>query len=254
MNYYTTLAIVLWVYMTLWFVVSLIKQRNDVADIAWGLGFVLVAWVSLLLSQVSSRGIVVAVLISIWGFRLASHIYARNRGKGEDYRYAEWRAQWGRWFVLRSYAQVYVLQGVLLYIIALPTMYINYHSLHVLGALDYIGVAVWLAGFWCESTADKQLAAFVHDVHNKGKILQTGLWKYSRHPNYFGEVSQWWGIWILALGVPGAWWTVVGPATITCLILFVSGVPMLEKKMAEKPEFAEYKRRTSVLVPWWPKV
>jgi steroid 5-alpha reductase family enzyme len=116
-----------------------------------------------------------------------------------------------------------------------------------------MGVCVWLFGFLFESVGDAELARFARDPHNRGKILQSGLWQYTRHPNYFGEVVQWWGIWLLAVGVPGGWFGIVGPLTITFLILKVSGIPMLEKKMAENPDFAEYKRRTSVFLPWIPK-
>lgn len=256
MNFYLTLAALLWAYMTLWFVISLIKMRTDVADIAWGLGFPLLAWAAYALSPLTLAGariaLLVNVLVTIWGLRLAYHIYKRNHGKPEDYRYAAWRQQWGRWFALRSYAQVFLLQGALLYCIALPVLVNNAHPTYTIGALHYAGLIVWLIGFWFESTADKQLAAFVRDPNSKGKILQTGLWKYSRHPNYFGEVSQWWGVGLLTLWAAGGW-SVVGPLTITVLILFVSGVPLLEKKMEQKPEFAKYKQTTSVLIPWWPK-
>lgn len=254
MNPYINLALFVWGYMTAGFIISLINKRNDVADVAWGLGFLCIALraYSLAPHGRATVALVVMVLVAIWGVRLAYHIYTRNHGKPEDYRYAKWRSEWGRWFVLRSYGQVYLLQGLFMYIIALPVMAVQLGNAYTLGLLEYVGIAVWVVGFVCESTADKQLALFVSDVNNKGKIMQTGLWKYSRHPNYFGEITQWWGIWIVSLGV-GAWWAVIGPLTITFLIMFVSGVPMLEKKMAEKPEFAEYKRRTSVLVPWWPK-
>lgn len=256
MNFYLSTALFVWAYMTLWFVISLIKQRNDVADVAWGLGFPLVAWAAFAIHPHPVGGTLVALLVNalvtIWGLRLSYHIYRRNHGKSEDYRYAAWRTQWGRWFELRSYAQVFLLQGFLLYCIALPVIVNNAHATYTLGTLHYVGLAVWIMGFWFESTADRQLVAFVHDENNKGKIMQSGLWKYSRHPNYFGEVSQWWGIGLLTLWAAGGW-SIVGPLTITLLILFVSGVPMLEKKMEAKPGFAEYKRRTSVLIPWWPR-
>jgi len=254
MNYYPTLGVVLWAYMTLWFLISLLRKRNDVADVAWGLGFVLLAWTSFFLSGSSgTRGILVGSLVSVWGLRLGWHIHARNRGKAEDYRYLAWRREWGRWFYLRSYAQVYLLQGVLLFLIALPVLIINRVEGKTFGFLNGIGVCVWLFGFLFESVGDAELARFVNDPLNRGKIMQSGLWRYTRHPNYFGEVAQWWGIWLAALGVPGSWFAIIGPLTISILILKVSGIPMLEKKMAENPDFAEYKRRTSVFLPWFPK-
>lgn len=250
MTYYLTLAALLWAYMSFWFLVSLIKKRNDVADIAWGLGFVLMAWAAFSLSGTSElRQLVVNLLVTVWGLRLAWHIHARNKGKSEDYRYAQWRKDWGKWFYLRSYAQVYLLQGILLFLIATPLLVINSGLGAELGALDAVGVAVWLVGFYFEVVGDAQLARFIQNPANKGHLMQSGLWAYTRHPNYFGEVTQWWGIWIVALSVAGGAYAIIGPLTITFLILKVSGVPLLEKKMVENPEFAEYKRHTSMFIP-----
>ena len=250
MNYFLTLSLVLFIYMSLWFVVSLIKKRNDVADVAWGLGFVLMAWTSFLLSGDSGvRGLLVGMLVSVWGLRLAWHIHVRNKGKAEDYRYLAWRKEWGKWFYLRSYFQVYILQGVLLFLIVMPLLFINKHAGSEIGLLDALGVVVWLFGFYFESVGDAQLARFIKNPENKGKLMQSGLWAYTRHPNYFGEVTQWWGIWLIALSVPNGFLTIIGPLTITFLILKVSGIPMLEKKMEENPDFAGYKRRTSVFIP-----
>jgi len=250
MSYFLTLGIVLFVYMTLWFVVSLLKKRNDVADVAWGLGFVLMAWVSFFLSSDSGvRGILVGVLVSIWGLRLAWHIHMRNKGKTEDYRYLAWRKEWGKYFYIRSYFQVYILQGVFLFLIVLPVLFINKSTGAMLGMLDVLGLVVWLFGFYFEAVGDAQLAQFIKNPENKGKLMQNGLWAYTRHPNYFGEVTQWWGLWLIALSSPGGVWSIIGPLTITFLILKVSGIPMLEKKMEENPDFAEYKRRTSVFIP-----
>lgn len=236
--------------MSLWFVVSLIKKRNDVADVAWGLGFVLMAWTSFFLAgNAGARGLLVGSLVSIWGLRLAWHIHARNKGKAEDYRYLAWRKEWGAWFYPRSYVQVYLLQGVFLYFIVLPVLLINGSTGTTLGILDAFGVAVWLVGFYFEAVGDAQLARFINNPANKGKLMQTGLWAYTRHPNYFGEVTQWWGLWLIALAVPNGWVSVIGPITITFLILKVSGIPLLEKKMAENPEFAEYKKRVSMFFP-----
>lgn len=250
MNYYLTLGVLLFLYMSLWFLVSLIKKRNDVADIAWGLGFVIMSWVSLfVLGDFSVRGLLVGVLVSIWGLRLAWHIYIRNRSKSEDYRYLAWRKEWGTWFYLRSYLQVYILQGVLLFLIVLPVLIINKNSGSLLNLLDLVGVLIWLFGFYFEAVGDKQLADFIKNPENKGKLMQKGLWAYTRHPNYFGEVTQWWGLWIIALSVQNGWIGIVGPITITFLILKVSGIPLLEKKMEENPDFVEYKKKVSAFFP-----
>lgn len=240
--------------MSLWFVVSLIKKRNDVADMAWGWGFVLLTWISFFISLDSGvRGLLVGALVSIWGVRLAWYIRTRNKGKIEDYRYLVWRKEWGKWFYFRSYFQVYLLQGIFLFLIVMPILLINKHTGGPLGLLDFVGVAVWLFGFFFEAVGDWQLMRFIKDPQNKGRIMQSGLWAYTRHPNYFGEVTQWWGIWLIALSVPNGLLAIIGPLTITFLILKVSGIPMLEKKMADHPDFAEYKRRVSVFIPVVPK-
>lgn len=250
MSYYIALILLLFAYMSLWFAASLIKRRNDVADVAWGLGFVLMAWVSFFLSDDSgARGLLVGILVTVWGLRLAWHIHARNKGKAEDYRYLAWRKKWGKYFYIRSYFQVYLLQGVFLFLIVLPVLLINKSAGGNLGLLDFLGVAVWLFGFYFEAVGDAQLARFIKNPENKGKLIQRGLWAYTRHPNYFGEVMQWWGIWLIALSVSGGLLGIIGPITITFLILKVSGIPMLEKKMEENSDFAEYKRKTSVFIP-----
>lgn len=251
MNYYLTLALILFVYMSLAFALAVIKKRNDLADVAWGLGFVLMAWASFVISgHAGLRGVLVGTLVTVWGLRLAWHIYARHRGKAEDYRYLTWRKAWGKWFYLRSYLQVYLFQGVLLFLVSAPVMLINHSAGPSLGWLDLAGILVWLIGFYFEAVGDTQLAEFTRDPANKGKLLQSGLWRYSRHPNYFGEVTLWWGIGLVALSVPNGLVGIIGPVTITILILKVSGISMLEKQMALKPGFADYKRRTSVFVPW----
>lgn len=252
MNYYVVLAIIIFFYMSAWFVVSLIKQRNDVADIAWGLGFIMLSWTSFYMSGYSFKSVLVNMLVTIWGSRLAWHIYARNKNKPEDSRYLEWRNTW-KYFYLRSFFQIFVLQGVVLFLISTPVLFINYAVSKSFGFFDILGLLIWMIGFYFESTADKQLKEFISNPLNKGKLMDRGLWQYTRHPNYFGEVTQWWGIFVIALSVNGSFFTIVGPLTITILILFVSGVPMLEKKYAGRPDFEEYKKRTSVFIPLPPR-
>jgi steroid 5-alpha reductase family enzyme len=201
----------------------------------------------------SSRMWLVAALVLAWGVRLAIHVYSRNRGKAEDFRYAQWRKDWGKWFLIRSYLQVFVLQGLFMLGIAASIIVVGADGGGTLGWLDLLGVAVWLLGFVFESVGDAQLKAFVSDPASRGRILDTGLWRYTRHPNYFGEATQWWGLWLIALSVPMGWVAFVSPLLITWTLVFVSGVPMLEKKMAEKPGWAEYAARTSVFVPLPPK-
>ncbi len=240
--------------MSLWFIVSLLKKRNDVADIAWGLGFILLSWTSFYISEKSGlRSSLACILVTIWGIRLALHIYSRNKGKSEDYRYLEWRKAWGKWFYIRSYFQVYILQGLLLYIIVLPVLIINKNNGTSINFLDIFGILIWLIGFIFETVGDLQLSKFIKNSANKGKLIQNGLWKYTRHPNYFGEVTQWCGIWLIALNVSNGLIGIIGPIVITFLILKVSGIPMLEKKMEKNPEFENYKKRTSIFIPMPPK-
>jgi steroid 5-alpha reductase family enzyme len=254
MSYYITLAAILFVYMTLWFGWSLLRKRNDVADIAWGLGFVVLTWSGLLLSgNYDERQLLVTGLVTVWGLRLAWHIMSRNTGKSEDYRYKQWREQWGKWFILRSYGQVYLLQGILLFIIILPVLYVQEESYRAFGVRDLIGVIIWTIGFLFEAVGDFQLRRFTQETTNKGKILTTGLWRYTRHPNYFGEVTVWWGMWIIVGSVTGAYWTLVSPLLITYLILKVSGIPMLEKRYEGNQEFEDYKKSTSAFFPWFPQ-
>lgn len=252
MNPYTIFAGILFLYMCVWFYISVAKQRNDVADVAWGLGFPLLCWIAFFYGEHSIRAVIVNIAISLWGVRLARHIYRRNKNKPEDARYAAWRKEWKHVYI-RSFLQIFMLQGLFLYLIALPALYINTTLAYPFQIQDFIGIAIWFLGFYFEVTGDAQLSQFVHDPANRGKIMQTGLWRYTRHPNYFGEVTMWWGIYIVALGLPDGMLTTIGPLTITWLILFVSGVPLLEKKYEGRPDFEAYKKRTSVFFPLPPK-
>ncbi len=224
--------------MTVWYLVSVLKKRNDIADVAWGLGFILVTVFNLIFNPVPKLFFSL-LLISIWGIRLALHIYNRNKNKKEDYRYEQWKNN--------AYFKVFITQGFFMWLISWPVIF----SSGSLKLFNFIGILTWLVGFYFESTADKQLKEFIKNPKNKGKIMQSGLWAYSRHPNYFGEVTIWWGIWLLNLNT--AWWTFIGPLTITFLILKVSGVPLLEKKYATNKEFQDYQKRVSVFIPWKPK-
>lgn len=247
---YAIIALALFAYMSVWFLIACALRRNDIADIAWGLGFVLMSWLAYALSEQSARSLLVNILVTIWGVRLAWHIARRNLRKTEDSRYAAWRATWS-YFYLRSYVQIFLLQGFFLFIILLPVLFIHASAPVSLQVTDVIGIMIWIIGFYFESVGDHQLKIFLKDPANKGKIMDQGLWAYSRHPNYFGEVTQWWGIFLCAAFLPSGYVTIIGPLLLTLLILFVSGVPMLEKKYAGRPDFEAYKKRTSMFVPMW---
>lgn len=251
---YATALLAVLAYMTVWFLLALWRRRNDLADIAWGGGFITAALAAgLLAEEVTPRGRLVIGLVILWGLRLAVHIGLRNLGRGEDERYRRWREEWGRHWLLRSYLQVFLLQGALCFLISLPVLKIVFSGPSPWTVLDALGLGVWCAGLFFEALGDFQLAQFKKDPDNRGRIIQHGLWRYSRHPNYFGEVTLWWGVYLLALSTPGSWWTVIGPLTITFLILKVSGIPLLEKKYANNAAFQEYARRTSAFFPLPPR-
>jgi len=251
---YYCLAIITLIYVTLWFVVSLIVKRNDVADIAWGLGFFVATFTTYFaFGMKNDRGLLVTALVLIWAVRLSLHIYFRNKGKAEDYRYKKWRMDWGKWFYVRGYLQVFVLQGALMLAVVSPAIVTNVYRGGPISVLDFVGLAVWLLGFIFETVGDYQLRQFIKNPKNKGHIMQSGLWRYTRHPNYFGEVTQWWGIFIIALSVPYGYVGMLGPLLITYLIVKVSGIPLLEKNMEGNPAFEKYKKNTSIFFPLPPK-
>lgn len=227
------------------------KKDNSIVDIIWGLLFVVSTWVAFLLDRnfFVSQWIVLAC-VTLWGLRLSAHILIRHWGKGEDFRYKKWREEWGEWVVPRAFAQVYLLQWALHLLIMVPVFLVMFRAQTGLEWWHICGLFLWAFGFFFEAVGDWQLTQFLK-VKKKGQIMQTGLWKYTRHPNYFGEVTQWWGLWLIA--APLAWWAIVGPATITYLILYVSGIPMLEAKYKGRPQWEAYAKKTSAFFPMLPK-
>lgn len=247
-------ALAVFAYMTGLFVVALVRKDNSLADIGWGLGFILVAALTFFIEPgFTLRSLLVTGLVVIWGLRLAVYVFIRNTGRCEDFRYAKWRREWGRRFILRSYLQVFLLQGLLMLIIVYPVVLVNRTADGPWTAWDVLGAALWLLGFFFESVGDFQLLRFKRDPASKGKIMTTGLWATTRHPNYFGEATQWWGLFVIALSVRFGWTAVVSPVTITFLLLRVSGVTRLEKKYEGNPEFAAYARATSAFIPRKPR-
>lgn len=236
--------------------VSLIKNDVTLVDSLWGLGFVLIAWNTLMLSGgYGPRRILLALMVTLWGFRLSLHLTWRNWGQGEDPRYGQWRAASGEQFWIVSLVKVFMLQAVFMWCIAL-SLQIGQISPEParLTILDTAGMLLWGIGFLFESVGDWQLAKFKADPESRGKVLDRGLWAYTRHPNYFGEVLIWWGLFLMTLSTPWGFWTVISPLIITVVLLKMTGIPITEKNIARtRPGYAEYVRRTNAFFPWFPK-
>lgn len=242
------------IFFFLFFIASVPLKNNAIVDFGWGLGFVLTNFYLIFVSRKTSLGIgIMTLLITLWGGRLFWHILKRNWGKSEDFRYASWRKAWGKWLVLRSFFQIFMLQGMMMFIIMLPVISVYQLETEPIGILTGIGVIIWIIGYYFEVVGDYQLNQFKKNSFNKGKILSTGLWQYTRHPNYFGEATMWWGIFLIGLSYGNKLWTILSPLSITLLLLFVSGVPMLEKAMRHKEGYEDYVKKTSIFVPCPPK-
>jgi steroid 5-alpha reductase family enzyme len=249
------LAALLAMMFTGW-LISLVFHNVTIVDSLWGLGFVLVAWITYSFGEgYSVRRGLIAVLTTLWGLRLAGHLSWRNWGAGEDPRYGNWRKAAGERFWIVSLFKVFLLQAVFLWVIAL-TIQIGQivPTPDHLTWFDFIGMAVWTLGFIFESASDFQLARFKADPGNQGKVMNQGLWAYSRHPNYFGESLIWWGIFLIAFATPDSWWTVISPLVITAVLLKMTGIPLMEKSIVDKrPGYAEYIKQTSAFIPWFPR-
>lgn len=249
LNLVLIILLVVLCYKTLIFFLALVFKRNDIADISWGTSFILIVLLTLFLTNSNSyKFLIILVLVLIWGIRLAVRIFIRNRGRKEDFRYKKIREETkGLVFYVRTFLQVYMLQGLLAVVVCLPIIVTGFYK-SPLSLISVLGVFVWVIGFFFESVGDYQLDKFKKNENNKGKVLQTGLWTYSRHPNYFGEITMWWGIFLISL--PSLWViTFLSPLVITLLITKISGIPLLEKHYEGNLEFEEYKKHTSVLIP-----
>jgi steroid 5-alpha reductase family enzyme len=244
------------VFMTLLWIYSVRIRNASIVDSFWGAGFVLQAWVYFALTPdgFTARKLLISALVTVWGLRLSIHIHRRNHGKPEDFRYQEFRRRYGPGYWWISFFQVFLLQGILMFIIGAPLLLAQYSPTpEAITILDVLGLIVWIVGFYFEAVGDAQLARFRADPNNKGKVLNTGLWAYTRHPNYFGDAAQWWGFYLIALSA-GGWWTIFSPLLMTLMLIKVSGVGLLEKTLAKtKPGYAEYMRTTSAFIPWPPR-
>lgn len=249
----------LWVALGLFtfiWLVSVIRRDASIVDVFWGPGFIVVALLYAVLGHADTpRAILALVLVTVWGLRLAVHIGWRSRGRGEDYRYREMREKAGALFPWLSLVSVFWLQAIILWVVSWPLGMATRREIPSgLTWLDGFGAFLWIVGFIFEAGGDLQLARFKADSANRSRVLDTGLWRYTRHPNYFGDACVWWGLTLIALAAGGPLWIVVSPLLMTFLLLKVSGVTLLEKGLTQtKPAYRDYVRRTSAFFPWPPR-
>ena len=247
------LAAILILFTALW-AVSLRQHNCSIADVAWGPGILLIGLVYYFTSDGRTlRAHLTLALLAIWAIRLATHLYFRMRLQGEDFRYVKWRDDYDHWWLV-SYVKIFLLQAVVGWIISLPIYFaIVSVAPASLTILDYLGILLFVAGMVFEGLGDEQLRRFRADRANRGKVLDTGLWRYTRHPNYFGEALVWWGFGVIGVatgGLPG----LLGPAIMTYLLLYVSGVALLESTLIEKAGYVQYVGRTPAFLPLPAKV
>jgi steroid 5-alpha reductase family enzyme len=240
--------------LSLW-LISVNKRDASIIDAFWGPGFAILAWTYALSTEtLSNRGLLLAILVTIWGLRLGVHIAARGIGESEDYRYARMRSAWGERFWWVSLLTVFGFQGLLLLTISLPLL-VSASSPEPLGIIDFAGVLVFTLGFTFEAVSDFQLTQFKSKPDNRGTTLRTGLWRYTRHPNYFGDALLWWGLFVVGGMATDSLWTAISPALMTLFLIKVSGVPLTEDRLrSTRSDFAAYAAVTSTFLPWPPKV
>ena len=238
------------------FILAIVLKNNSIVDVGWGLGFILATLLTYKTIQDTFSFRLLIGMVGLWGLRLAAYIFIRNWKKGEDFRYRQWREEWGNNVILRSYIQVLLLQGAIMFIISMTILLFGLEVkkgtiVDNLGILQYIGLGIWCLGFLIESVADLQLYLFKNNEKNKGQIMKYGLWKYSRHPNYFGEALVWWGIYLFVSSTGIAVISIFSPIIMTYLLRKVSGVVLLEKKYATNLTYQEYVKNTPAFVPFW---
>jgi len=243
------------VLMVLTWIVSLAWKDASIVDPVWPLGFVVVVWVTRALADGNdARQWVLVVLVTVWGLRLSGYLAWRKHGAPEDFRYQAMRRHYGARFGLISLATVFLTQGVLMWVVSLPAQLGQLRPEPNLGVLAYIGIALWALGFGFETIGDAQLARFQADPASAGQVMDRGLWRYTRHPNYFGDACVWWGIALVAAETGIGALGFIGAAVMSVLLVRVSGVPLLERSMAKRrPGYADYVARTSSFIPRPPR-
>lgn len=254
-NFSIGLGVLMGALTGLW-LLSLTIKDCGIIDIFWGTGFVIIAWLYAFLTDWETMGLrnfIFLGMVTLWGLRLSIYLAMRNIGKPEDYRYAAWREENGKRWWWFSFFKVFTLQGILLWIISaiyLP-IFLAKGNLEI---LDYVGIVFWAIGLYFEAVGDWQMMCFKKYPINKGKVMDQGLWKYTRHPNYFGDSMVWWGFFFFSLAHPQGIYFIICPIIMTFFLVKVSGVVMLEEGLKKtKPGYEEYVRKTAVFIPWWPR-
>ncbi len=257
--YFLLVGLLIFLYFTTFFMVATIKKNNSIVDIGWGLGFVFIAIFSLIYAFITNHDVtltqvLISTLVTLWALRLFIYISIRNCNKPEDFRYQSMRKKWGKNHpLLQAYFKVFLFQGLIMSIVA-TVIYIPYTTSEEAPiAFLIVGTLLFLFGLLFESIADYQLREFLKVKSEKNPIMNTGLWRYTRHPNYFGETLIWWSLLLIILPLPFGILSIISPILMTLLLRFVSGVPLLEKKYEKNPYFQEYARKTSIFFPLPPK-
>lgn len=254
MSLYISTALILLGFFIVVFILGQILKDNSIVDSFWGPSFVIIALSTYFLGpERGPRSLIITAMVTVWGLRLFYYITVRNWGKPEDFRYVNMRKRWGDHLaLLKAFLNVYALQWILSYLVGLPIINANSSTLQDLTWISYGGIAIWAIGFFFEVVGDAQLKAYKARKENKGKIFTEGVWAYTRHPNYFGESAMWFGIFFLSVAELNDFFFIGSPILMTLLLLFVSGVPMLEKKYEGREDFEAYKKKTSKFFPWFP--
>ncbi len=248
-------AVVVVLVMVAGWLLSLARRDASIADVIWGLGFVIVAWVAAGVGDgLADRSNLLLAMVTIWGLRLFGHLVIRNRGTGEDFRYASMRRRGGPNFAMTSLFTVFGFQGLVMFVVALPVVLAMTPTEPQVGLVAIVGIVIWGVGFFFETVGDAQLVRFKRNTASASTVLDWGLWRYTRHPNYFGDTCVWWGIFLVAAETPDARWGIIGPIVMTVMLLRFTGVAMLERGLHRRREgYADYVARTSAFVPRPPK-
>lgn len=248
-------GLAIFIFMVILFLVAQVKKDNSIVDIGWGLGFVIVAFSTFFYQKgYDARQLLILTLVSLWGIRLAVYLLIRAVGQGEDFRYVNFRKAWGKNVVIIAFFRVFMLQGFIMLLLAYPIIRVSAEQSNGLDLAAYIGLAIWIVGYFFQVVGDAQLKSFKKKRKSKEEVLTSGLWRYTRHPNYFGEATMWWGIAVILLPLQWGFISLISALLINLLLLKVSGVPFLDKRYANNKAYQQYKSETNNFIPWFPKI